>query len=453
MNSSVWGLVGLVFLLLTSTFFSAARTALTGVRRQTLREQAEDGNRRAALALAVAEDSSRVLSTFRLAKLLADFLLAALVALVLIPPVAAWLTATTRLAAPLAFLVSYLVLVPVAAFLVFALTESLSETVVQRNPVGWVLRLVGPARLTLTLLGPFVTLARLVRRIVPTPPGGDAESALLVTEEEIMTLVDAGEEDGSIELEEKEMIYSIFQLDETLAREIMVPRIDVVAVEISVPLEQALEVIIRAGHSRIPVYQDSLDHIKGMLYAKDLLEVWSQNRESGELSALLRPALFIPETKRVGDLLRELQSAKVHMAVVIDEYGGTAGIVTIEDIVEEIVGEIFDEYDEAVDATYEMIAEDEYIFDGRIDLDDFNRLLDTNLPTELGDTLGGYIYGQLGKVPYQGEVIEAERLHIEVLSVVDRRIRKILVRRILPEEAPTSPPESQANQHANHNSR
>jgi CBS domain containing-hemolysin-like protein len=251
-----------------------------------------------------------------------------------------------------------------------------------------------------------------------------------------MTLVDAGEEEGAIDEDEKEMIYSIFQLDETLAREIMVPRIDMVALEVGTPLVEARRLVIEAGHSRIPIYEGSLDHIKGLLYAKDLLTVWHGGAEELDFAAILRPALFVPESKRVSDLLRELQSAKVHMAVVVDEYGGTAGLVTIEDIVEEIVGEIIDEYDIGEEALLEQLGEDEFIFDARINLDDFNHLLDTKLSDELGDTLGGFIYGQLGKVPQPGERIETDCLLLEVLNVSDRRIGKVRVKRLAPEEPP-----------------
>jgi CBS domain containing-hemolysin-like protein len=300
------------------------------------------------------------------------------------------------------------------------------------------------ARLMVSVFSPLVRLMLKFRQTVSVPLGSAPDSAAIVTEEEIMTLVDAGEEEGSIEQEEKEMIYSIFQLDETLAREIMVPRIDIVALEIDTPLEEARKVIINAGHSRIPVFKESLDHIKGLLYAKDLLEVWHEGKQSVDLSSLLRSALFVPESKRVSDLLHELQNQKVHLAIVIDEYGGTAGLVTIEDIVEEIVGEILDEYDEDEEALYEKLAEDEYLFDARIDLDDFNRLLNVELSNELGDTLGGFIYAHLGKVPEPGETIETEHLEIKVVTVVDRRIRKVNVRQLTREEAlPTEPQESE----------
>jgi CBS domain containing-hemolysin-like protein len=268
-----------------------------------------------------------------------------------------------------------------------------------------------------------------MRRGIASPQGGGIDGAL-VTEEEIMTLVDVGEEEGAIEQEEKEMIYSIFRLDETLAREIMLPRIDIVALDINTPLDEAIEVITKAGHSRIPVYEDSLDHIKGLLYAKDLLTVRDEEKSTVELKTLLRPASFVPETKGVLDLLRELQSTKVHLTVVIDEYGGTAGLVTIEDIVEEIVGEIMDEYDLAEEAPYELLGDGEYLFDARVGLDNFNHIVDAQLPDELADTLGGFIYGQLGKVPTTGETVETEQLRLKVTEIVDQRIRKVQVTRL-----------------------
>jgi CBS domain containing-hemolysin-like protein len=257
-----------------------------------------------------------------------------------------------------------------------------------------------------------------------------------ITEEEIMTLVDAGEEEGSIQLGEKEMIYSIFQLDDTLAREIMVPRIDIVAVEGQKSLDEARDIIIEAGHSRIPVYDGSLDQIIGLLYAKDLLNINAVESKTKALKSMLRPALFVPETKRVPDLLHELRNSKVHLAVVIDEYGGTAGLVTIEDIMEEIVGEILDEYDSAEEAPYETLGPDEFLFDGGINLDDFNRVMESQLPDEMGDTLAGFIYGELGKVPDSGEIVLAGSLKLEVASVVDRRIRKVRVTRDLTQHEP-----------------
>jgi putative hemolysin len=425
----LWGVIALLALLLLNGFFSAAQAAYGNVRRQSLREQAESGNRLAGLAEAFAEDSVRVLTTFDLCILISRFMIAGIAVALGLP----LLTALSQSLAPdfpvLSAIVSFAIVLPLFAILVYLLTEMIPGTLAQRNAEQWSIALLRPAQITEAVVRPLALAIARVRRSFVSPMGSEIDLAL-VTEEKIMTLVDAGEEEGAIEYQEKEMIYSIFQLDETLAREIMVPRIDIIALALDTPLKEARELIIEAGHSRIPVYDESLDHIEGLLYAKDLLEVWQVDQQSADLRSLLRPALFVPESKRVSNLLRELQSAKVHLAIVIDEYGGTAGLVTIEDIVEEIVGEIVDEYDHAEEARYQKVAENEFIFDARIDLDDFNHLLGVELSDDLGDTLGGFIYGWLGKVPESGEVIQTERLHIEVLSVVDRRIRKVRVKRI-----------------------
>jgi len=423
------GLIGLFILIIVSAFFSIVLLAFTNASRQTLREQAERGDKKAQVAIKLIEDPARILSTFRLGNTIVRFLIAGLVTASIVPVASALLRpqfASLRLDSN--FFV-FIVVLPLAALLTSLLTDILPEAIVQDNATPWAANIARLTRNIIGLLRPVVRLMGALRKLMI-----GAEHNTLVTEEEIMTLVDAGQEEGSIEQQEKEMIYSIFQLDETLAREIMVPRIDVIAVSINTPLEEARDVIIKGGHSRIPVYEDSLDNIKGLLYAKDLISLWHSGERDISLREILRPPLFVPESKTASELLRELQSAQVHMAIVIDEYGGTAGIVTIEDIVEEIVGEIVDEYDEEEEALYEQVGNDEYMLDGRIDLDDLNRLLDRHLSKELGDTLGGFIYGQLGRVPDEGDEVEADNLHITILSVIDRRIRKVHVRLLQPIE-------------------
>jgi len=271
-----------------------------------------------------------------------------------------------------------------------------------------------------------------------------------VTEEEIKTLVDAGEEGGSIEEDEKEMIYSIFDIGDTLAREIMIPRMDVLALDVETPLPAAVDAVISLGHSRIPVYQGNIDNVVGLLYAKDLLRVWKEGGQTS-LRGLLRPACFVPETKKVDDLLAELQQKRIHMAVVVDEYGGVAGLVTLEDIVEEIVGEIRDEYDVNEESLYERVSDDEYLFDARIPLDDVNELLGLRLSSADSDTLGGFIYGQLGHVPASGEKVSANATQFEVLTVAGRRIRKVRARRLPSEDAAdSSSPQLSRSEDASH---
>lgn len=416
------GLLGLFILIILNAFFSAVLQALTNASRQTLQQQADEGDRRASKVIQIVQDPARVLGTFRLINIIIRFLTTGVFALVFYPVIVEGLDASlTRLGLSTNAIV-FVIVFPLAALVIYILTDIAPEAIVQGNPTAWAKTTARLARTLMTVFNPLVNIMGSIRKLLV---GSDNNA--LVTEEEIMTLIDVGEEEGSIEQQEREMIYSIFQLDTTMAREIMVPRIDVIALNMEASLEEARDLIIKAGHSRIPVFEDTLDNIKGLLYAKDLLELWHMGHRDLNLLDILRHPLFIPESKPASELLRELQSAQVHMAIVIDEYGGTAGLVTIEDIVEEIVGEIVDEYDEEEETLAEKIDEDTYIIDGRFDLDDLNRLLDKRLSKELGDTLGGFIFGQLGRVPDEGDELETNHLRFKITSVEDRRIRKVHV--------------------------
>ena len=309
----------------------------------------------------------------------------------------------------------------------------------QLLPRAWVigrqqavaLRLAPVIHFFVIILTPVTAIMRRIGR-GNVPEGVSAENIFL-SEDGLRFLLNVTDEESVIEDEEKEMIASIFEFGETLAREVMVPRIDVEAVPLDTPMLEALDVILREGHSRIPVYAHSVDNIAGILYAKDLLRYLRDGRTDVPIGKMLRPAYFIPESKKVDELLQELQLRKVHMAVVVDEYGGTAGLVTIEDLLEEIVGEIQDEYD-AEEPEVEAMGDREYLFDARVALDEVNKLLDVELPEEGGDTLGGFIYSQLGKVPAVADTIDFDNVRVEVLSVAGRRIKQVRVSRISPEE-------------------
>jgi len=299
--------------------------------------------------------------------------------------------------------------------------------------IGPLVVLFAPAALALRWLGSVGT---------PAPASG---RAALVTEEEIKTLVDAGEEGGAIEEEEKEMIFSIFQLGDTLAREVMVPRIDVVGFEADAPLAEATRMLIETGHSRAPVYTGTIDNVVGLLYSKDILAAWHAGSVERQVRDIMRPAIFVPEAKKVDDLLEEMQAHRVQMVIVVDEYGGTAGLVTLEDIVEEIVGEIRDEYDMAEELPYQELADGGYLLTGGIDVDDVNELTGSRLSKEAGETLGGLIYSQLGRVPAAGDVLETGGLRLKVEQVLGRRIRKVHAVRL-------EPPEMEAERDADHGS-
>jgi CBS domain containing-hemolysin-like protein len=312
--------------------------------------------------------------------------------------------------------------IPVWLLFVFIIfwTEWIVERSVLHNTEAWSLRLTDFVQVlsgvTWVLLLPLNWLRE---------PTNYVEPANVVTEDELKTLVDAGQEEGIFEQGERQMIYSIFQLGDTLAREIMVPRIDVLALDVMTPLPQAVDAMLESGYSRAPIYEDTVDRTIGLLYTKDLLKVWREGNQVGSLRDLLRPAYFVPEAKKVDELLAEMQNRRVHMAIVVDEYGGVAGLVTLEDIVEEIVGEILDEYDQGEEALYEAKGDGEYVFLGRIDLDDFNEIMESHLDKEDADTLGGFIYSQLGRVPMVGEILQVENLELVVEQVSARRIHKV----------------------------
>ncbi len=252
-------------------------------------------------------------------------------------------------------------------------------------------------------------------------------------DETIEQMVDAGAKAGLIQADERQMISGVFRLDKTQARDIMVPRIDVVAVDAQMDLPRALDVVVAGAHSRVPVYEETIDRVIGLLYAKDLLKNLRDGAENISLRALMRPVRFVPESKRLDELLQELQSSQVHMAVVVDEYGGTAGIVTIEDILEEIVGEIQDEYDTSEEPLVERVSEKEIVVNARATMDQLNEILALALPTD-SDTIGGLIYQRLEKIPKAGDALRIDDVEISVVAVVGRRIQKVRVRKLDPEK-------------------
>jgi putative hemolysin len=316
-------------------------------------------------------------------------------------------------------------IIVVAAFLLLGM-EQVIEVLVCRTPELWAIRLALFARGVTVLLSPIAALFLSLHHQEEEVREGT------VTEDELKSLVDAGQEEGVLEQDEREMIYSIFQLGDTLAREIMVPRIYITALDVSLPLPQAVEALLASGHSRVPVYEETIDHIVGLLYAKDLLSLWLKGDQSGSLREVTRPAYYVPVAKKVNDLLDEMQARRIHMAIVIDEYGGVAGLVTLEDIVEEIIGEVRDEFDQLEESPYQEVGEGETIFLGRVDLDDFNEMMGTNLLKDEADTIGGFMYNRIGRVPESGESLQVDDLELTAEQVSGRRIRKIRARRIIP---------------------
>lgn len=410
MNSSLAVLLLVLFLIVLQAVISGSYAALMNARTGSLRDLAGDGDKRAVRLLTLLQ-ADTITITYYTASTLLKFTLAAV----------AWAGIDVPTFA------GSVALLLLLACVVIVLGDTVPEAVGSTHADAL---MYGAGRVMNAVMWLFKPLVSLLIRFSQIISALFNSNNLVntVTEEEIMTLVDAGHTGGAIEDEEKEMIYSVLQLSETHVREMMTPRIDIKAVGVHHSLEDAMDVFINTGLSRIPVYEDSIDNVRGLLYAKDMLPRWKQD-QSTTISAVMRPAYFVPETKSADELLKELQQRKVHMAIVVDEYGGTAGLVTIEDIIEEIIGDIQDEYDLYEEDEYEQTGENEYIVDAGIDLDDFNDLLDLNLPTEDSDTLGGFIYTHFGRVPEVDEEIDSEKLYLRVMSVDGRRIRKAYVRR------------------------
>lgn len=243
---------------------------------------------------------------------------------------------------------------------------------------------------------------------------------------EIQQVIDESEERGLIDVEQGEMIEGIFDLNQTVAREIMIPRTYVVAVPLDSNLEFVLNTIIESGHSRIPVYKENVDQIVGILNSKDLLPYWLNTSEDFNLSRIIRDPFFVPETKRIKDLLDDLRGKKSHLAVIVDEYGGTSGLVTIEDIVEEIIGEIRDEHD-AEEDDFVLQEGGSYMVSGWANLDDFEEVFKVRVPREGYDSLAGFIIHLLGKVPKKGEEITFEGLSMKIQVSDPKRITRVLV--------------------------
>ncbi len=250
------------------------------------------------------------------------------------------------------------------------------------------------------------------------------------TEEDLHEMIDASEQQGIIDEEEGEMLQSILELDETILREIMVPRTDMVCVDSDAPLSAVLKAILKTGHSRIPVYRGNIDNIIGLVYAKDLLRYWGREIDNIVLGEVLRPPYLVPESKTVSDMLKEFQETRVHIAIVIDEYGGTSGLVTIEDLLEEIVGDIQDEYDREDEWLIEE-PDGTLLVDARLNIEEFEEYYEVEVPREKFDTIGGFIVEHCGRVPAVGERIKVENFEMLIEQGNQRVIRQV---RIFPQQ-------------------
>lgn len=423
-------LLGLILLLgldLLTVALQAAYQNASLARLLALQDQEQEPGQ-AARALTLVTSQPRLGASLQFSLALLHLLLAGLTVFYLFE---------TQNNAPAALLLVGLL---VLAALLVGLLEFVVVWWVSRDPERWAMGLAPLARGMIALLTPLLALPMAIFRY---PEAGEGKPGV-VTEDDLKTLVEASQREGVLEQDEREMIFSIFRFGDTLAREVMVPRIDVLGLDADTSVPDAVDAMLESGFSRAPVFVDTIDNIIGLLYVKDLLRAWRDGNLEVPIRDLLRPAYFIPETKKVADLLEEMQAQRVHMAIVVDEYGGMAGLVTLEDIVEEIIGEVRDEYDQGEELPYLKVDEEEYIFNGRIDLDDFNLFMHSDLPNDEADTLGGFIYSRIGRVPKGGESLQADDILLTVEQVSGRRIRKVRAQRLAPDSENNEVPSNAA---------
>jgi putative hemolysin len=422
--------LGLILLLiLLNGFFVAAEIAFVTVRRTRLDELADEGDRRAARALRLLKDPGRFLAVIQVAITFLGALASAVAAVSIVELLATPLSGVSWIgerAGALALLVVTLLVSIVS----IVLGELIPKGFALANPDRIALAASGPISLFAKIVSPLVALLVLLTKAISRPFGIDPTRTPELSAAEIRLIVEQGSQQGVLEAEEEQMISAVMSLSDSKLHEVMVPRIDIVAIDQEATFDEAVEVVLKEGHSRTPLYRESVDHIVGILYAKDLLRLIAAGGPRPRLRDIMRPALFVPESQSVDDLLHELQRRKVHMAVVLDEYGGTAGLVTIEDLLEEIVGEIQDEFDEEEPMKVE-IGPGEVILDGRADIDDLIELVEPALELEDDeeyDTLGGFVYHRIGRVPVVGDAVVIEPFVITVIKVSGRRVGKVRVR-------------------------
>jgi CBS domain containing-hemolysin-like protein len=414
--------VAIVVLILLTGAFALSETAITRMTRTKAQALVEEGKRGAPGLLRLAEHTERVLPVVLFALEVTTLVAATLVGIV-----------TSRVFGAIGVVIATIVEIIV----IFVLAELAPKTwAVQHSERAALL-----AAPLIRALVAFAPLRWMTRGLIAVSnlilPGKGIKEGPYTSEEELRAMADTAAEEDVIEREERTLIHSVIDFGDTLVREVMVPRPDMVAVESHARVGDVIDITIAAGFSRIPTYGQGIDDILGIVYAKDLLRAEREGRADAMVSTLMREAQFTPESKRVSELMREMQASKQHMSIVVDEYGGTAGLVTLEDLIEELVGEIVDEYD-VEESAAQRLADGSIRVTARMPIDAVNDLLDRKLPDGDWDTVGGLVYSLLGHVPQEGEevVVDGNRLVVE--RVQGRRIGRVRIS-TLPQPAPVEP--------------
>jgi CBS domain containing-hemolysin-like protein len=409
-------------LLAVAAFFAMAETAITRIGRVKAHHLVQSGRKSANTLVKIVDDPPHYLNVVLLLSLLAEVSAAVLVTVY-----------AYRAAGGTGALIGAVA----TTILILVLSELVPKTFTVQRTERAALLIARPVHALGTVLRPLSKLLiGIANAAMLILPGRGLPKGPFVTEDEIRHLVDVAEEEEEIEEEERELIHSIFEFGDTVVREVMVPRPDMVSIPAAATLDEALKVIVDAGYSRIPLFEGDNDNIVGVLYAKDLLKRIHEAKRDTQVTSLGRSPTFVPEQKKVAELLREMQDQRVHMAIVIDEYGGTAGLVTIEDLIEEIVGEIVDEYDQE-EPLVEPIDDRTIRVDAKMSIDEVNELLEAELPHEEWDTVGGLVFGLTGRVPNPGERVQYDSLDFMTERVTGRRIQKVVITKVQPEREPT----------------
>jgi magnesium and cobalt exporter, CNNM family len=413
-SSDVWLIVVIVIATVVASFLAMAETALTRINRAKAMALEDDGRRWAKQLVRLVEHPEHFLNPVLLLMLLSHLVIASVVAVLIERHFGSGvLILATVIETAVIFVFAE------AAPKTWAIEQPERSALLSAPLVAGVVGLLPIRIITRALIG--------VTNVIL--PGKGLKRGPFVSEQELLAMADQAEEEDVIESQERALIHSIIHFGDTVVREVMVPRPDMVSVEARARVKDVMEVAIQAGYSRIPVYEQGIDDIAGIVYAKDLMRSVSEGRAEEPVRELAREAGFVPETKRVAELMREMQAKKFHMAIVVDEYGGTAGLVTLEDLIEELVGEIVDEYD-VEEPSVESLGGGDVRVNARMPIDELNELLDTELPEGDWDTVGGLVYNLLGHVPVEGETVECDGHRLRAEKVQGRRIGRVRITRL-----------------------
>ncbi|AWI05580.1 hemolysin family protein [Clostridium drakei] len=417
----------IAILTLINAFFSLAEIALVSVNKNKIKLMAEQGNKKAQLLEKFIKEPTKALSTIQVGITLAAFLSSASASTGIANKFTKFLT---NIGVPYSSEVSIVIITIVLSYVTLVFGELLPKRIALQKPDAFAMRSIGVIVFLSKITSPFVKLLSGSINILVKVFGLDKKNTEeTISKEEIKSLVEVGREYGVINETEKQMINGIFEFDDKLAKEVMTPRPDVFLINVNTSHDEIMDELMEEKYSRIPVYEDDIDNIIGILYMKDLfIEIHKNHNKNIDIRKMLHTPYFVLESKNIDELFKELQTTRNHMAVLIDEYGGFSGIATIEDLIEEVMGEIDDEYDDS-EPDIKKVDNDTFVVSGSISVDNFNNYLNLNLISEYSDTIGGFVVDLLGHIPHNGErkAVNYENIIFKIEEVKDRRIEKVKV--------------------------